>query len=184
MNKYGNKFAISFIIVVFLICICIPIISMAQGTTILPPVPVPTAGTSWVTATVNYLPVPLPTWSLNPWGATSGTGNAAIPAYTIYNATVLGGLVPFAPLPPVPPPLPFSPSPLMIPPVPAIRGAATTTTIALPSPIVAPVLAPVAPAPLITTTQLFLGLLLRIGEESGLFATNPALFWYIVGLLY
>lgn len=96
----------------------------------------------------------------------------------------------FPPLFPPPPlfaaPSSFIPSPVLFPPpiVPSRIAATTTVVLALPSPAVVPAALPVAPAPLISTTQLFLGLLLRIGEESGLFATNPALFWYIVGILY
>ncbi|MGA1823744.1 MAG: hypothetical protein ACMUIP_03700 [bacterium] len=94
----------------------------------------------------------------------------------------------FLPYPP-PPLMPvfnpyYAPVPAIIPPLPVRRANQTTATIALPTPAIVPAALPVAPAPLITTTQLFLGLLLRIGEESGLFATNPALFWYIVGILY
>ena len=96
----------------------------------------------------------------------------------------------FYPFPPPYPPMPVftpyyvPPAPALIPPAPIRSARATTLTVALPSPVVAPALLPVVPAPIISTTQLFLGLLLSIGEESGLFATNPALFWYIVGILY
>ncbi|MGA1869781.1 MAG: hypothetical protein ACMUJM_14695 [bacterium] len=180
MRKYGISLMISLCITAFIVSMFIPCNGMAQGVTPLPPVPVPTAGTSWVSATLSYLPVTLPTWALNPWGATSGTGNFGSTSYNILvpTATVLGGLVPFAPAPVLPPPLP-----LMIPPVPT-RQAAQLTTVALPTPVVAAAPLPVAPPPIISTTQLFLGLLLQIGEESGLFYTNPALFWYTVGLLY
>ncbi|MGA1869795.1 MAG: hypothetical protein ACMUJM_14765 [bacterium] len=89
------------------------------------------------------------------------------------------------PAAPIMNPFYFPPPPSLIPPLPVRQAAQTTLlTVALPPPVVTPAAVPVAPAPLITTTQLFLGLLLRIGEESGLFYTNPALFWYIVGLLY
>ena len=77
-------------------------------------------------------------------------------------------------------------SPVPVPPVPPLvrRAATTTLTLALPSPALATAALPVAPAPLISTTQLFLALLLQIGEHDGWFYTNPAAFWYVVGLLY
>lgn len=191
MKINEKRIIIYLAIVSFVVCMCIPAIGMAQAT-ILPPVPIPPPGTSWVSATLSYLPVTLPTFALTPWGATSGTGSFGTTSYTIYNATPLGSLIPFAPLPyypqlPVYSPFsayrPFYPTPALVPPSPIFRTGATTT-IALPSPVVAPAAVPIAPVPIISTTQLFLSLLLRIGEESGLFYTNPALFWYIVGLLY
>ncbi|MGA1869793.1 MAG: hypothetical protein ACMUJM_14755 [bacterium] len=93
---------------------------------------------------------------------------------------------PYAPVNPYFLPIsPVLPPPSLIPPLPVRQAAQTTLlTVALPPPVVATAPLPVVPAPIISTTQLFLGLLLSIGEESGLFYTNPALFWYIVGLLY
>ncbi|MGA1869790.1 MAG: hypothetical protein ACMUJM_14740 [bacterium] len=89
----------------------------------------------------------------------------------------------FPPPPVVTPYAPILP-PVLFPPAPTRVAAQLTATVALPTPVVAPAPLPIVPAPIISTTQLFLGLLLRIGEESGLFYTNPALFWYLVGLLY
>ena len=135
----------------------------------------------------------LPTWALNPWGNTLGLGNAATPPYTIYNtAAAYSPLVPLIPYPTVVPTYdPYyaygyglTPSPALVPPTPSVRTAAATITLVLPTGTVVPGTVPVVSAPIITTTQLFLGLLLTIGEESGLFYTNPALFWYIVGILY
>ncbi|MGA1823747.1 MAG: hypothetical protein ACMUIP_03715 [bacterium] len=92
-------------------------------------------------------------------------------------------------LPLPPPPLYLAPPvyPPILPPAPVLFPRAAnqlTATVALPAPALATAALPLAPAPIISTSQLFLGLLLRIGEESGLFATNPALFWYLVGILY
>lgn len=198
MKKNGKNLIFFLLILSFILGICIPVSAIAQTAIILPPVPVPPPGTSWVSATLSYLPVTLPTFALTPWGATTGSGSFGTTSYTIYNAlpaTALGGFIPFAPLPfyppmpaysPFPAFRPLYPSPAFVPPSPYLRfGAATTTVaLALPSPVVAPAPLPVAPVPIISTTQLFLSLLLRIGEESGLFYTNPALFWYIIGLLY
>lgn len=143
-----------------------------------------------IPATLNAQTLPI--WALNPWGNVLGIGNASIPPYTIYNtAAAYSPLVPFIPYPTIPVYNPYYsygynyiPSPVYTPPLPVTRGAAATITLILPTGTLAPSTATVAPAPIISTTQLFLGLLLTIGEESGLFATNPALFWYIVGILY
>lgn len=111
-----------------------------------------------------------------------------LPPYPYYNPVAASPLVPF--IPPLPLYNPYYaygyglvPSPALIPPAPVVRSAAATITLILPTATLVPATVPVAPAPLISTTQLFLGLLLT-GGESGLFYTNPALFWYIVGILY
>lgn len=134
---------------------------------------------------------PLPPWLSTPWGINSGFGyplGYGIDVFSYYNlAASFSPLVPFTPYP-ISPYTPYTPfpqySPTFAPPSPLVRNPAATITIILPTGTVAPAAAPVAPAPIISTTNLFLGLLLTIGEESGLFVTNPALYWNIVGLLY
>lgn len=169
------RFSSFLIIMIFGICICIPVHLNAQV---------------------------LPTWALNPWGNTLGLGRAATPPYTVFNtAAAFSPWVPFTPYPPAPFSHPFlnpvygygygfsaSPtylSPLAtIPPTPTIRAAATTITLVLPSATLVPGTVPATSTPVISTTEFAIGLLLTIGHDSGLFYTNPALFWYLVGILY
>ena len=165
MKRQKKSIIMFFTIIIFVISLCIPFHTNAQT---------------------------LPIWALNPWGSTLGVGNASTPPYTIYNtAAAYSPWVPFTPYLPAPVYNPYYsygygtvPSPLFIPPTPSIRNAAATITIILPTATVVPSTAPVAPAPVISTTEFFLGLLLTIGHDSGLFYTNPALFWNIVGILY
>ena len=131
----------------------------------------------------------LPPWFSTPWGINSGFGyplGYGIDTFSYYNtAASFSPLIPLTPystsiyVPPIP-----TYTPAFVPPAPLVRSPAATLTLLLPTGTVIPATAPVAPAPVISTTNLFLGLLLTIGEESGLFVTNPALFWYIVGILY
>ena len=134
---------------------------------------------------------PLPQWLSTPWGINSGFGyplGYGIDVFSYYNlAASFSPLVPFSPYP-ISPYNPYTSYPnyslTFTPPSPIVRNPAATITLILPTGTVTPAAAPVAPAPVISTTNLFLGLLLTIGEESGLFVTNPALFWNIVGILY
>ena len=156
----------------------------------------------FICTSVNLNAQVLPTWALNPWGSTLGLGRAATPPYSIFNtAAAFSPLVPFTQYSPPSFPNPifnpyyaygygFSAAPTYIspivttPPAPTVRAAATTISLILPSATLVPGTVPATSTPVISTTEFAIGLLLTIGHDSGLFYTNPALFWYLVGFLY